>query len=725
VGPTENGPLDGELRTRASFGTGAEPSALRIEVDSVWAVITRSGGAVLVDRVRPDPGEGGELRWILDLEEAEESFEVTLELRSGSSVMYRGAGDAVVHEGTLGQGVLHDISVDYVGPTPRAETIEVVPDRLAMATAGQRRTLRAIVLDAAGDTVFRPVEWTTRDAAVASVDAVGEVTAEGVGSTFVVASLDGVSDSAQVVVDPTLAGTTTITADSASLVAGGMSSTTVRVEVRDASGNLVGASAGPVTLATTLGSLSQPVTDNGDGTYEATLTAGTTTGVAVVSGTLDGAAIADTAEVVLRAGPASSNTTTITADSASLVADGVSSTTVRVEVRDVSGNLVGASAGPVTLATTLGSLSQPVTDNGDGSYEATLTAGTNTGVALVSGTLDGAAIADTAEVILRAGPADASTTTITADSASLVAGGMSSTTVRVEVRDASGNLVGASAGPVTLATTLGSLSQPVADNGDGTYEATLTAGTTTGVAVVSGTLDGVAIADTAGVELRSGPPDASTTTITADSASLVADGMSSTTVRVEVRDASGNLVGASAGPVTLATTLGSLSQPVTDNGDGTYEATLTAGTTTGVAVVSGTLDGAAIADTAEVVLRAGPASSNTTTITADSASLVVVSPGPEPAGEQLVVPIEEPASQTLVTVRLFDASGNPVATSGGTVTLATTLGTLSPVTDNQDGTYSSTLTAGTTTGVAVVTGTLAGVPIADTAVVEFREPVEH
>jgi hypothetical protein len=201
--------------------------------------------------------------------------------------------------------------------------------------------------------------------------------------------------------------------------------------------------------------------------------------------------------------------------------------------------------------------------------------------------------------------------------------------------------------------------------------------------------------------------------------------MSSTTVRVEVRDASGNLVGASAGPVTLATTLGSLSQPVTDNGDGTYEATLTAGTTTGVAVVSGTLDGAAIADTAEVVLRAGPASSNTTTITADSASLVVVSPGPEPAGEQLVVPIEEPASQTLVTVRLFDASGNPVATSGGTVTLATTLGTLSPVTDNQDGTYSSTLTAGTTTGVAVVTGALAGVPIADTAVVEFREPVEH
>jgi adhesin/invasin len=244
------------------------------------------------------------------------------------------------------------------------------------------------------------------------------------------------------------------------------------------------------------------------------------------------------------------------------------------------------------------------------------------------------------------------------------------------------------------------------------------------VAVVSGALDGAAIADTAGVDLRPGPPDASTTTITADSASLVADGVSSTTVRVEVRDASGNLVGASAGPVTLATSLGSLSQPVTDNGDGSYEATLTAATTTGVAVVSGTLDGAAIADTAGVDLRPGPPDTSTTTITADSTSLVVASPGPEPAGPQLVVPIEEPASQTLVTVRLFDTNGNPVATSGGTVTLATTLGTLSPVTDNQDGTYSSTLTAGTTPGVAVVTGTLAGVPIADTAVIEFRQPEE-
>jgi hypothetical protein len=48
-----------------------------------------------------------------------------------------------------------------------------------------------------------------------------------------------------------------------------------------------------------------------------------------------------------------------------------------------------------------------------------------------------------------------------------------------------------------------------------------------------------------------------------------------------------------------------------------------------------------------------PTLASATTISADSTSLVVASPGPEPAGAQLVVPIEEPASQTLATVRLF------------------------------------------------------------------------
>ncbi|MEJ2184431.1 MAG: Ig-like domain-containing protein, partial [Gemmatimonadota bacterium] len=217
-------------------------------------------------------------------------------------------------------------------------------------------------------------------------------------------------------------------------------------------------------------------------------------------------------------GPPSPTTTTITADSASMVANGSSSSTITVEIRDASGNLVGASAGPVTLATTLGSLGA-VTDHDDGTYTATLTTGTVTGTAVVTGTLNAAAIQDSAVVQFAAGPPDTNnTTTITANPTTIgtslsntaSAGDLQiaavrvlpdTSTITVTVRDANGNLLGASAGTVTLSTTLGSLSA-VVDHNDGTYTATLTAGTTAGTATVTGSLNGVAIADTATVTIQ-------------------------------------------------------------------------------------------------------------------------------------------------------------------------------------------------------------------------------
>lgn len=511
--PTGQPSILAELRVRPVYPAGMEPAALRIQLDSVWAVVRRSSpDQVVVDRVRPSPGDDGELRWIIDLTDPEDTVRVSLELRSGVAPMYAGVADAAVREGTLGQAALHDIPVDYVGPTPRAASVEVIPSRVAMRAVGQRRTVRAVVLDQAGDTVFRPVTWTAVDPGVATVDAAGEVTAAESGSTHVIAAIDGLADSAVVIVDTALARSSTITADSASIEADGVSSTAVRVELRDAAGDIVGASAGPVVLTPTLGTIDPvPATDHGDGTYTATLTAATTTGLAIVTGTLAGAAIADTAGVTFRPGPVDLTTSTaITADSASIVADGVSSTTVRVELRDAGGNLVAASAGPVTLSSTLGTIDPvPATDHGDGTYTATLTAGTTTGLAVVSGTVNGAAIQDTAGVDLRSRPGDPTTTTITADSAWLVVGEPptpeepedDTTIVTVRVFDALGDPLTVSAGTVTLTTTLGTLG-PVTDHQNGTYTATLTVGTEPGTAVVTGTLAGHPIDDTATIEFE-------------------------------------------------------------------------------------------------------------------------------------------------------------------------------------------------------------------------------
>ncbi|MDQ6422719.1 S-layer homology domain-containing protein [Paenibacillus sp. LHD-117] len=72
-----------------------------------------------------------------------------------------------------------------------------------------------------------------------------------------------------------------------------------------------------------------------------------------------------------------------------------------------------------------------------------------------------------------------------------------------------------------------------------------------------------------------------------------------------------------------------------------------------------------------------------------------------------------------ITVQLTDGGGNPLNASGGTVTLNSTLGNLSPVTDKGDGTYEAVLTASSVAGMALVTGTLNGVPLTATQHINF------
>ncbi len=621
--PTDSGGRFGELRVQPVFYAGREPAAIGVTIDSVHATVQRQDATLLVDTLMAYDGERA-LGWVLELLAVSDAMDVTLELRSRGTAAYRGTRGVTVDEGTVGRSALEDVHVGYVGAT-LATRIEIVPARAALTAVGQTRQLEAVAYDATGAVVpGRSFEWSTDDAAVATIDDDGLVTAVGPDSTLVRATADGVTGSAMILVslDGTFARHADISADSASLAADGQATTRVLVTVRDAYGNPVGASAGTVALAASLGSLGA-VTDHGDGTYTATFTAGTTAGATTISGTLNGDAIADTARVELRPSTPSATTTTLDADSASLAADGQSTTRVLVTVRDANGNPVGASAGTVALAASLGSLGA-VTDHGDGTYTATFTAGTIAGTATIAGTLNGDAIADTARIELRPSTPSPNTTTLDADSTSIAANGISSTLVTVTVRDVYGNPVGASAGIVTLATTAGTLTD-VLDRGDGTYTAHLSGGgsaaasgkqageagpvlepiTGPDTAVVTGMLNGVAIADSAVVELRIEPGDPTTTTIEADSTSLVTDVYSWTTITVTVRDAAGAPVGASAGTVALRTTAGHLGA-VEDHGDGTYTARLKAVGDSPQAVVTGTLNGTAIADSAVVEFRQSP-----------------------------------------------------------------------------------------------------------------------
>ncbi len=76
-------------------------------------------------------------------------------------------------------------------------------------------------------------------------------------------------------------------------------------------------------------------------------------------------------------------------------------------------------------------------------------------------------------------------------------------------------------------------------------------------------------------------------------------------------------------------------------------------------------------------------------------------------------------SSSLITVQVIDENGDIITSGGATVTLSATDGTLSGVADNNDGTYTATLTSSTDPGFVTISGTVNGGPITDTAEVIF------
>lgn len=78
-------------------------------------------------------------------------------------------------------------------------------------------------------------------------------------------------------------------------------------------------------------------------------------------------------------------------------------------------------------------------------------------------------------------------------------------------------------------------------------------------------------------------------------------------------------------------------------------------------------------------------------------------------------------SSSTITVQVKDGFGNNFRNGGDTVTLSTTLGTLSSVSDNSNGTYTATLTS-SSEGTATISATLNSVTVTDTATVLFTNP---
>ncbi|MBL4638042.1 MAG: hypothetical protein JKY76_01640, partial [Proteobacteria bacterium] len=281
-------------------------------------------------------------------------------------------------------------------------------------------------------------------------------------------------------------------------------------------------------------------------------------------------------------------------------------------------------------------------------------------------------------------------TTITASPTTVTADGATISTITVQAKSSTNVNIPVGGATIVLSETGSATISSVTDNEDGTYTATVTS-TTAETVTISATVNGSGNTDTADVTFEADVADPTLSTITAATGTETADG---TTVLVTLQaiDANGNLATSGGEAVTMSVSGNASISVVSDVGNGTYTATVSNLVAESV-IINGTTNTFAVTDTAVITFTPGPAAA-TSTITVDNAT---------PTTDDTVT----------ITVQAIDANGNNItAASAGLVTLTDDSGTagISVVTDNNNGTYTATLT-NTAVETVNISGVIAGITI--------------
>lgn len=235
-----------------------------------------------------------------------------------------------------------------------------------------------------------------------------------------------------------------------------------------------------------------------------------------------------------------------------VVADGSTQSSVTVTSRDVYDNVRAGDNVTIAPDGNAVPVQPPLQTDAAGEATGVVTDATAETVT-VSATIDGTLITDTATIDFVPGAPDAGTTTVDAVSP-VIANGVSTSTVTVTVRDASGNPVAGQ--NVTLDVTPAGAGLVVNQPGGVTDAAGVITGsiasTTTGVRVINAIVDTVvSVVDDASVTFDPG---------SLASFEVLVDGLATAgvydTVRVTARDAQGNVVTGYTGTVDLSSTTG-------------------------------------------------------------------------------------------------------------------------------------------------------------------------
>jgi len=300
-------------------------------------------------------------------------------------------------------------------------------------------------------------------------------------------------------------------------------------------------------------------------------------------------------------------TSTIAASPTTITANGSSTSTITVRLKDSNGNNLVSNGGTVVISKqsgtgTLGA----TTDNGNGTYTAILTAPAAVGSATIGATLDGASITTgNASVSFVAGAA--AKYSVSSSSYSPQAG--STVTISAQLLDASNNPVAATGQTVTWSSTNGGSfsSATSTTNGSGLATVNFTVSTLAGASHAVTANDGSVSGTAPSISTTTAVLSMASSTLTCGPSLLSADDSSISICTLLLKDTFGNRITSSQGTATMSTTLGSLSG-VTDNGDGSYTAFLTAPTTVGAALVSARLNGSLVVPTTSITFTGTPPS---------------------------------------------------------------------------------------------------------------------
>ncbi len=272
----------------------------------------------------------------------------------------------------------------------------------------------------------------------------------------------------------------------------------------------------------------------------------------------------------------------ISASPASIVASASSSSVVKVQARDINGVNLTSGGATVTFATTLGSLSSTA-DNGDGTYQATLTSTANLGSAKVTAKLGGTTIATIGTATNSAsltvnfvlGPVSATASTAVASPTTVAADGITASTITVTAMDDYNHPIAGQTVTLNVSGSGNTVSTPAVTAANGQTTATLTS-TVAETKTITVTIGSTQINAQPTVTFTAGGVSAfNSTAVASPNTGLVADGASTSTITVTAKDGIGSLLPGKTVALAVSGSGNNLTQPgSTTDANGQITATL-------------------------------------------------------------------------------------------------------------------------------------------------------